>query len=82
MPKRTQGLWEDPVAESLQFEFAHDSLLEQADEIRAGRYLIPGPDLFRNRAAAEHPAPLENQHLLPGAGEISGRDQAIVSAPQ
>ncbi len=69
-----------PIAEALQFQFANDSFLEQADEIRAGRNPVARPDLFGDRAPAEHFAAFEDQHLLAGAGKVSGGDQAVVAA--
>jgi hypothetical protein len=68
------------VAEALQFQFADDSLLQQADQVSAGRYAIAGPEFFGDRAPAEHLAPLQNQHFLAGAREVSRGDEAVVAA--
>ena len=63
-----------------QIELADDLGPQQRDDVRADGELEAGEDLFGDRRAAEHVAPLEHEHLAPRARQIGGGDQAVVAA--
>ena len=53
---------------------------QQRDDVRADRELEAGKDLFGDRRAAEHVAPLEHEHLAARARQVGGVDEAVVAA--
>ena len=69
------------VAKPFQFQFADDSFLQQTDEIGSRRYSVARPNCLRDRAPAEDLAPFENQYLLSRTREVSGSDEAVMTAP-
>src|SRR5579863_7756259 len=63
-----------------QVELADDLGPKQGDDIGADGKLEAGKHLFGDRRAAQHVPALEHQNLLPGARQIRGVDQTVVSA--
>ncbi len=68
----------EPVAR--QIEFANDLGPQQRNYVGADGKLEAGENFFGAGGTAENVAALEHQDFLAGAGQISGVDQAVVSA--
>ncbi len=71
---------QDVEAVPRQLELADDLGAEQRHDVREDREPEAREELLGDRRAAEDVAPLEDERLHPGAGEIRGADQAVVAA--
>ena len=65
---------------SRQLELADDLGPEERHDVREDREAEAREDLLGDRRAAEDVAPLEDQRLHPGPGEIGRADEAVVAA--
>ena len=63
-----------------QVQLADDLGPQQRHHVRADRELEAGEDFLGHGRAAEHVAALEHEHLLAGAGQVGGGDEAVVAA--
>src|SRR5206468_12304768 len=61
-------------------EVANDLRIEQADRVARGRVAKSGMEFFGNRRAADDATALDNAHRRARVGEISGADEAVVTA--
>ena len=71
---------QDLQAVSRQIELANDLRPQQRHHIGADRVLEAGEDLFRHCRAAEHVAPLDDEHLAARPRQIRSIDQPVVAA--
>ena len=63
-----------------QLELADDLGAQQAHDVREDREAEAREELLGDGRAAEDVAPLEDERLHPGAGQVGGADQAVVAA--
>ena len=68
------------VAEVGESQVGDDLRLQHRDHVGAARDAGAGPELLGDAGAAEDVAPLEAHHLQPGAGEVGGRGEPVVTA--
>src|SRR5262249_31843068 len=71
---------EDLEAMARQIEVADDLGPEQRHDVGADGKAEAGKHFFGDGGAAEDVAPLEDQHLAPGAREMAGGRQSVVAA--
>ena len=68
-----------PEATARKVELSHYQWVQQSDHVRAGRHPDAGPGFFEGARTANPLPGLEHEHPAPGAGEIGGAGQSIVS---
>ena len=79
-PRRVGG--QPPRRRNLAARARRDRPREQADEVRVARQprVDAGPRALGHGRAADVVAALEHEHRAPRAGQVRGRDQAVVAA--
>ena len=63
-----------------QLELVDDVRPQQAERVREGREREARVELLGDRGATDQVAPLEDQRLEPGLGQVGAVDQAVVAA--
>ena len=71
---------DDAQAVAGEIEVADDLRVQERDRIGGDRVAEPGMELLGDRGAADQRAPLEHGDLEPGAGQVRGAHQPVVSA--
>ena len=67
-----------PIAELVQAQIGDDLRLEHRDDVRGPRDPGSRPDLLGHACAAKYRAPLQDDDIQSGAGEIGGRGETVV----
>ena len=77
--KEAVGRGSPGIAERRKIELFDDEGMQQAGQIGARRHVDAGPGLFHRAGAADAVAAFENENAFPGAGEIGGAGEPVVS---